>query len=629
MDKGGEKRLFGGHEEAPADLVKRTTAAVVRALAGRDDVMVNYAAGAPALRGNQVRLPSPPRKISPEDLARLRGAADSVALRLRFHDETVHNRRMPHGQDAKDIYNAVAQARVEALGSRIMRGVAANLASALEARYRSEGYASIAQKEQVPLSEAVRLIARERFTGQQVPPSARGAVDLWRSFVEEKAGASFSGLADALDDQDRFVRALRDLIAALDIERFDDDSEEEGETEDRQDAEGANSGPQENSQSSEGGASSSEGSGDTATGEAESMGAQEGEAGDGEPMLVPGHGSEQPGGPARHRPGDNALRNDPLEKPYGPYATTYDQVVDAVDLCDVDELQRLRHQLDQQLLHLHGVVSRLANRLQRRLMAKQTRAWDFDLEEGLLDAGRLARVVANPTHSLSFKQEKDTDFRDTVVTLLIDNSGSMRGRPITVAAMSADILARTLERCGVKVELLGFTTRAWKGGQSREKWVADGKPTHPGRLNDLRHIIYKAADMPWRRARRNLGLMLREGILKENIDGEALLWAYDRLMSRPEQRRILMVISDGAPVDDSTLSVNSGSYLERHLREVIGWLENSTPVELVAIGIGHDVTRYYRRAVTIMDAEELGGTMLQQLANLFEEEPGPSRRRAG
>jgi cobaltochelatase CobT len=321
------------------------------------------------------------------------------------------------------------------------------------------------------------------------------------------------------------------------------------------------------------------------------------------------------------------LRNEPLEKPYAPYTAGFDQVVDAADLCDSDELHRLRYQLDQQLVHLHGVVSRLANRLQRRLLAKQTRAWEFNLEEGLLDSGRLARVVTNPLHSLSFKQEKDTDFRDTVVSLLIDNSGSMRGRPITVAAMSADILARTLERCGVKAEVLGFTTRAWKGGQSREKWVADGKPPNPGRLNDLRHIIYKAADIPWRRARKNLGLMLREGILKENIDGEALLWAHSRLLARPEQRRILMVISDGAPVDDSTLSVNMGSYLERHLREVIAWIEDTSPIELVAIGIGHDVTRYYRRAVTIMDAEELGGTVMQQLTSLFDERTPVARRR--
>jgi cobaltochelatase CobT len=629
MEKGGgEKRLLGHHDEAPVELAKRVTTAALRALAGRADVLVNYATGAPALLGNQVRLPVPPRKMQAEDLARLRGAADAVALRLRFHDEAVHNRRMPHGQDAKDIYNAVAQARVEAIGTRMMQGVRVNLETALEARYRSEGYASIAQKEQVPLSEAVRLIARECFTGQAVPPSAKSAVDLWRAFVEEKAGGSFPDLVSSLSDQEKFVRVLRDIIAALEIEAFDDDPMDEGESDEHEDAQGANSGPEEKSQSGDSGSSSSDGSGDAAMGEAESVGAQEeGEDGDGDPMLVPGHGSEEPGGPARQRPGDHPLRNAPHEIPYKAYATVHDQIVEAADLCDLDELQKLRHQLDQQLQNLQGVVSRLANRLQRRLMAKQTRAWDFDLEEGLLDAGRLSRVVTNPTHSLSFKQEKDTDFRDTVVTLLIDNSGSMRGRPITVAAMSADILARTLERCGVKVEVLGFTTRAWKGGQSREKWVADGKPVNPGRLNDLRHIVYKAADMPWRRARKNLGLMLREGILKENIDGEALLWAYERLVGRTEQRRILMAISDGAPVDDSTLSVNNGSYLERHLREVIHWIENETPVELMAIGIGHDVTRYYRRAVTIMDAEELGGAMMQQLADLFEEETPLSRRK--
>jgi cobaltochelatase CobT len=318
----------------------------------------------------------------------------------------------------------------------------------------------------------------------------------------------------------------------------------------------------------------------------------------------------------RHEPG------------YRAYTRAFDEEIAAEALCDAEELSRLRQQLDQQLQHLHGVVSKLANRLQRRLLAQQQRAWDFDLEEGLLDVGRLARVVADPLLPLSFKREREMEFRDTVVTLLIDNSGSMRGRPISVAAMCSDILARTLERCAVKVEILGFTTRAWKGGQSREKWVADGKPRNPGRLNDLRHIVYKGADEPWRRARRNLGLMLREGLLKENIDGEALAWAYRRLCARPEHRRILMVISDGAPVDDSTLSVNQGSYLERHLRDVIRDIESRDFVELVAIGIGHDVTRYYRRAVTLVDAEELGGTMMKKLAELFDQDAAESWARA-
>ena len=321
---------------------------------------------------------------------------------------------------------------------------------------------------------------------------------------------------------------------------------------------------------------------------------------------------------------------------YRAYTHKFDETIAAEDLCDTEELDRLRAYLDKQLSSLQGVVGRLANRLQRRLLAQQNRSWEFDLEEGQLDPVRLPRIIMDPYQALSFKREKDTDFRDTVVTLLLDNSGSMRGRPITVAATCADILARTLERCGVKVEILGFTTKAWKGGQSRESWLQGGKPANPGRLNDLRHIIYKSADAPWRRARRNLGLMMREGLLKENIDGEALDWAHKRMLGRPEQRRILMMISDGAPVDDSTLSVNSGNYLEKHLRGVIEEIETRSPVELIAIGIGHDVTRYYRRAVTIVDAEELGGVMTEKLAELFEEDAkgtpksggGTRRRRA-
>ena len=323
--------------------------------------------------------------------------------------------------------------------------------------------------------------------------------------------------------------------------------------------------------------------------------------------------------PQRSRP--DPLGGGAVEPSYKVFSSAADEVVAADELCDPEELTRLRAYLDQQLSAYSSVVARLANRLQRRLMAKQNRAWMFDLEEGVLDAARLTRIIVDPTAPLSFKQEQDTDFRDTVVSLLIDNSGSMRGRPIMVAALCADILARTLERCNVKTEILGFTTRAWKGGHARDLWIKAGKPPQPGRLNDLRHIVYKAADAPWRRARKNLGLMMREGLLKENIDGEALIWAHQRLLGRPEARRILMVISDGAPVDDSTLSVNSGHYLERHLREVIAEIESKSPVELIAVGIGHDVTRYYRRAVTLVDVEQLGGAMTEKLAELFDEEP--------
>jgi len=609
--------LQHGSEETPADLVKRTTQSVLRAIAGRADVTVTYASGPAGVRGANVRLPPPPRQPHIADLAKLRGAADAAGLRLRFHDEQVHQKLMPGGSEAREIYNLLAQARVEAIGARLMKGVALNLDASLEARYQSEGYAAMTSREQVPMAEAVRLLMREKLTGQTPPPSARVAVELWRDLIDRKLSRHVGELEDHLHDQDGFSRAVRDVIAALDIEPFDDPEPESEEGEQGDDGAPAQSNPEQQAGSEQTGTPGADGQSEAALGEAEASEAESGEGEGGDPVMMPGHGSEEAGGTARQRPGAGA--NEASERAYAIYSEAFDQVMEAAELCEPDELSRLRHQLDQQLQHLQGVVARLANRLQRKLMAKQTRAWNFDLEEGMLDAGRLARVIANPTHSLSFKQETDTDFRDTVVSLLIDNSGSMRGRPIAVAAMSADILARTLERCGVKVELLGFTTKAWKGGQSREKWVADGKPANPGRLNDLRHIIYKAADQPWRRARKNLGLMLKEGLLKENIDGEALLWAHQRLLGRPEQRRIVMVISDGAPVDDSTLSVNSGSYLEKHLREVINWIETNSPVELVAIGIGHDVTRYYRRAVTISDAEELGGTMLAQLASLFDE----------
>ncbi|MBY0430147.1 MAG: cobaltochelatase subunit CobT [Rhodospirillales bacterium] len=607
-------------DAGPVDIMKRVTAAALRAVADRVDLDVSFAVGPATGQGNQARLPLPPRRMRAEDVARLRGAADAVALRLRYHDDTVHARRLPVGQEARDVYNAIEQARVEALGSRRMVGVARNILDAIDLRCHAEGYDQATRRDQVPMAEALRLMARERFGDLDIPASGRAALDLWRPVIENKAGRRFAALAERLDDQEAFARALREFIAALDLEADLPPEEEERDEESREDRQGGEVSAEKKDQDSEGGESQTEEGmvAVAASSEGESHGEQEGS--EAESMMVPGHGSEDPAGPARHRSGHYAPHGMPGDKPYEPYVTTYDEEVEAVELCDPDELHRLRFQLDQQLSHLQGVVSRLANRLQRRLMARQTRAWEFDQEEGMLDSGRLARIVANPMHSLSFKVEQDTNFRDTVVSLLIDNSGSMRGRPITVAAMSADILARTLERCGVKVEILGFTTRAWKGGQSRERWLADGKPPNPGRLNDLRHIVYKNADAPWRRARKNLGLMLREGILKENIDGEALLWAHQRLLVRSEQRRILMVISDGAPVDDSTLSVNPGNVLEKHLRDVIGWIETSSPVELIAIGIGHDVTRYYRRAVTIMDAEELGGTVLKQLTALFEEE---------
>jgi cobaltochelatase CobT len=514
---------------------------------------------------------------------------------------------------ARSVFEALEQARVEALGSRRMVGVAANLSAMLDEQYRRQGFERVTERTESTMAEAIRLLTREALTREPPPPSARRVVDLWRPWLEGKIGKDIAELERNVVDQDSYARITRRLIQDLDIDlgEIDESSDDnQGQGEEAESDNQADSGES----ASAGAQPSMDGDpADAADADAEEDGDAEA---DGE--MMPGASDDDPGRPGRPgnqprgRPDENAV--------YRAFSTAADEVIEADQLCDADELGRLRHLLDQQLQHLQSVVARLANRLQRRLLAKQTRAWEFDLEEGILDAARLARVVANPVLPLAYKRERETDFRDTVVTLLIDNSGSMRGRPITVAAMSADILARTLERCGVKVEILGFTTRAWKGGQARERWIAAGKPPNPGRLNDLRHIVYKPADAPWRRARKNLGLMLREGILKENIDGEALMWAHNRLLGRPEERRILMVISDGAPVDDSTLSVNPGNYLEKHLRDVIREVERLGQVELTAIGIGHDVTRYYRRAVTIVDAEQLGGVMLERLAELFDEE---------
>ncbi|WP_428375016.1 cobaltochelatase subunit CobT [Lichenicoccus sp.] len=600
-----------------AETFKRATAGALRAIGGKPDVQVTFQAGPGTVVGNRVRLPAPTRSLPAPDVARLRGAADAAGLRLRHHDSRVHAARTPAPREAREVYDALEQARIEVVGARHMSGVAANLHERLAQECEQGGYDRMTRKEQLPVAAALGLLARERMSGTPSPRSAHAVLAQWRDAMGGSADAALDEMARAQDDQGAFTRAARRLLAAYDLA----EAEIEAEAEEQDDT--AQSDADSEEQGGEKPPTPEDGAGDDGsdmqpqpTPEFARSGAAEEDEEPGEEQDGSAEGEDRPGGPLPSR----EQREIEAGPSYKAFIRQFDEEVAAEDLCDAEELARLRQQLDQQLLNLSGVVSKLANRLQRRLMAQQMRAWEFDLEEGILDAGRLARVVVNPTLSLSYKQERDTDFRDTVVTLLIDNSGSMRGRPITVAAMCGDILARTLERCAVKVEVLGFTTRAWKGGQSRERWVAEGKPREPGRLNDLRHIIYKSADMPWRRARRNLGLMLREGLLKENIDGEALLWAYRRLLGRRESRRILMVISDGAPVDDSTLSVNSGSYLERHLREVILDIESRQAVELIAIGIGHDVTRYYRRAVTITDAEELGGTMMQKLSELFDED---------
>ncbi|MFD1610268.1 cobaltochelatase subunit CobT [Sphingomonas tabacisoli] len=604
--------------DSPLDRFRSVLTGASRALAHEPELELAFTADAPSQSGKNVRVPMPARSLPPEQVAEARGFADSFSLRLRHHNAALHVKGAPHEAVARAVFDAVETARVEALGSRGMAGVAANLGHALDMRMKSDPITRARSADEVPLSTALQLLVRERLTGQTAPEAAKAGLDLVRGWIEEKGGSDLDALALALDDQSAFARLATKLLEDLELvdaeaePTEDQDQGEDGEGEEPEEGEegedqdegssGADGEIQSRAERSEGDDTDSE------SGEAEQdfeaeVESQAGDDGD-EGML-----------PVRpNRPfSDLSPQFD-----YKIWSTRFDEVIEASELCDEDELGRLRAYLDPQLVHLQGAVTKLANRLQRRLMAQQSRSWDFDQEEGLLDAARLARVVVNPTHSLSYKIEKDTDFKDTVVTLLLDNSGSMRGRPISIAAISADILARTLERVGVKTEILGFTTRAWKGGQAREDWLAQGRPPHPGRLNDLRHIVYKRADEPWRRARKSLGLMMREGLLKENIDGEALLWAHNRLIGRPEERKILMVISDGAPVDDSTLSVNSGSYLEKHLRQVIAWIENRSPVELAAIGIGHDVTRYYQRAVTIMDAEQLGGTMVEQLAGLFD-----------
>ncbi len=613
------------------EVMKRAISVCMRAISGDPTLEVSFAKDKPALAANRARLPEIGKKPSRAEIAVTRGLGDSMALRRACHDTAMHARLAPDGKQARAVFDAVEQARVEAIGARAMTGVGDNLAYMLEDRFLKANLAGVTDRADAPLEDAIALMVRERLTGRPVPNSGEKVVSLWRDWITEKAGADFEGLEAALEDQNAFARVVRDMLVSMEMA---DELGEDQQSEDSQDDEDQ---PEGEDQSEEGGEDDSGGE-QSQSEETESSG-EEQEAGEMEAADATSEDqsdddteSETPG--ESRRP-DPSLTNLPPDFDYKVFTTQFDETVGAEDLCDEEELDRLRAFLDKQLANLSGVVGRLANRLQRRLMAQQNRSWDFDLEEGYLDPARLVRVVIDPMQPLSFKQERDTKFRDTVVTLLLDNSGSMRGRPITVAATCADILARTLERCGVSVEILGFTTKAWKGGQAREKWLKDGKPPSPGRLNDLRHIIYKSADAPWRRARRNLGLMMREGLLKENIDGEALLWAHQRLIGRPEQRKILMMISDGAPVDDSTLSVNPGNYLERHLRAVIDLIETRSPVELLAIGIGHDVTRYYRRAVTIVDAEELAGAMTEQLASLFSEEtvrevrrmPGAPHRR--
>ncbi|WP_395647112.1 cobaltochelatase subunit CobT [Terricaulis sp.] len=606
-------------KETPSEIFKRALAQSTRALAGAEEELeIVFGAEGPRIGAGKIVLPHPPRAISDMDAERLRGQADALALRVAHHDDAAHARLSPRSNiDARQAFDAMEEQRIQALGANALKGVSNNLAAALTDQYARKPMGRI------PLADALAMMVRERLTGLKPPPNAAPLVDVWRAEIEANAGKRLDQLTGAADDQELFaklaVETLRDLH--LVEEKIDAESEEDQQqqsaNEEQQPPEGDSAdGEDEQQQDVPVDLEMTEVDTDTDRSVSVEMDSDSDDRQDSE---------EDEPGDRPIRPKSRDISDDPNAQ-YKVFTTRHDEEILAEELCDAEELARLRTYLDQQLKPLQSVVGRLAHRLQRRLMAKQNRAWSFDLEEGVLDTARLTRVIIDPMSALTFKQEEDMPFKDTVVTLLLDNSGSMRGRPIMVAALCADILARTLERCGVKVEILGFTTRAWKGGKAKEDWLAAGRPPQPGRLNDLRHVIYKSADAPWRRARRNLGLMMREGLLKENIDGEALMWAHDRIIGRAEQRRILMVISDGAPVDDSTLSANPGNYLERHLRAVIHWIETRSPVELIAIGIGHDVTRYYKRAVTITDAEQLGGAMTEKLAELFDEMPPEPQR---
>jgi cobaltochelatase CobT len=611
----------------PADPFKKALAEATRVLADDPELSVSFSVDPPGVTGDAVRLPQVSRRMTRDEVLLARGTADAFAMKLRHHDDATHARYLPQGQMAKDLYEAMETARCEAMGAREMPGTAGNIDAKIAYEADRKGYAQIGRAADAPLAVAAGYMVRHLATGRPMPRGAANVMELWRGFIEQQAGGTLEGLDGMLADQRGFARLARQVIADLgyadqlgdDPDAPDEDADDEADGEDAEDNPDSEGSEEESEDAEAAPEESQEKTDDPSQAQVTMDDLADQEMGD-EAELPEGEAPLEPPPPA---PASEADPN------YTIYTTDHDEEINATDLAEPAELERLRAYLDQQLEPLKGAVGRLANKLQRRLQAQQNRSWEFDREEGILDAGRLARVVANPTTPLSFKVEKDTEFRDTVVTLLLDNSGSMRGRPISIAAICADVLARTLERCQVKVEILGFTTRAWKGGQARERWLAEGRPQGPGRLNDLRHIIYKAADAPWRRVRPNLGLMMKEGLLKENIDGEALEWAHRRIVGRPEVRKILMVISDGAPVDDSTLSVNPANYLEKHLRDVIAMVERRKQVELIAIGIGHDVTRYYSRAVTITDVEQLAGAMTEQLAALFDSDPRARARVMG
>jgi cobaltochelatase CobT len=600
-------------KEDTLDTFKRALSSTVKAIAEDKEIEVVFGGNSPSSE-DKIILPEINNIFDLDNLSSIRGTADNEALIHKYRNNNTYSEFLPNKEKNKKIYESLENSRIQILGSKYMRGVKSNLLSLYEKDCQEKNYSNVTSQSDLDIENALEIYLKKRNDASLVPKSASHALSYWSKWLDSKIGDSIDGLLKNINDQEQFAQLANKLI--LDLKLYDT-NENKDESED--DNKGQQTEELDNPDVDETESQSSMSDDDMENTE-EEVQSEESE------MPVDENNEEmqdlEDDGSENVKPQYKENKSiETILSEYMVYSNQFDEVITAQDLCEDEELNRLRKYLDQQLKSFQTIISRLANRLQRKLLAKQNRSWEFNIEEGLLDTSRLTRVITDPFYSLSFKKEKDTDFKDTVVSLLIDNSGSMRGRPITVAAMSADILARTLEKCGVKVEILGFTTKAWKGGKSRESWMQNNKPPSPGRLNDLRHIIYKAADEPWRRSKKNLGLMMREGLLKENIDGEALLWAHKRLQNRYEARKILMVISDGAPVDDSTLSVNSGNYLEKHLRGAINWIENKSDVQLLAVGIGHDVTRYYKKAVTIVDAEQLADVMTEQLVDLFEEYP--------
>ena len=600
-------------KEDTLDTFKRALSSTVKAIAEDKEIEVIFGNNSTSSE-EKIILPEINNVFDLDNIASIRGAADNEALIYKYRNNHTYSEFLPNKEKNKKIYESLENTRIQILGSKYMRGVKSNLLSLYEKNCNEKNYSNVTSQSDLEIEHALEIYLKKKIDTNIVPKSASHALSYWSKWLDSKVGTSIDDLLENLDNQEKFAKLANKLISDL---KLYDTNENKDESED--DNKGQQTEELDNPDIDETESQSSMSDDDMENTE-EEVQSEESE------LPVDENNEEmqdlEDDGSENVKPQYKESKSvETILSEYMVYSNKYDEIITAQDLCEDEELNRLRKYLDQQLKSFQTIISRLANRLQRKLLAKQNRSWEFNIEEGLLDTSRLTRVITDPFYSLSFKKEKDTDFKDTVVSLLIDNSGSMRGRPITVAAMSADILARTLEKCGVKVEILGFTTKAWKGGKSRESWMQNNKPPSPGRLNDLRHIIYKAADEPWRRSKKNLGLMMREGLLKENIDGEALLWAHKRLQNRYEARKILMVISDGAPVDDSTLSVNSGNYLEKHLRGAINWIENKSDVQLLAVGIGHDVTRYYKKAVTIVDAEQLADVMTEQLVDLFEEFP--------